>query len=187
MSVTEHLLVFISMILSLGLADLLTSVHRLVHARKRVRFDWLPVAWAAFIFLLIVQYWWSSYTATQAEVWQNFFGFAFLLLSPVVLYLAAASVLPDVEAEGLVDMRAHYFEHRTWFFLLGVLLVCLIVATAVLRGHPFLGPGRIFHAAFLLISITLAWTANRRVHAAVAAFAIGLLVLFIVSNTLRIG
>ena len=40
----EHLAVLISIVLGLGLTQLLLSAHRLVQARGRVRFYWLRTA-----------------------------------------------------------------------------------------------------------------------------------------------
>ena len=42
----EHLAVLISLVLGLAIAQLLTTAHRLVLARERVRFYWLPLTWA---------------------------------------------------------------------------------------------------------------------------------------------
>ncbi len=185
MTATEHLLVLLSIIVGLALTDILTSAQRLVHARRRVRFDWLPVGWAVALFFTIVQLWWASFRAVQAPVYQNFFSFAFFLLIPITFYLLAASVLPNVEADGIVDMRAHYFEHRVWFFLLAALNIALIVATDLLEGDPFLHPPRAIHGAIFLTFLSLAWTKNRRVHAAGLALVYALTSFFIILYSLQ--
>ena len=41
---------FVSIIMGLGLADLLMNFHRLLHERKRVDWDALPLVWAAITF-----------------------------------------------------------------------------------------------------------------------------------------
>lgn len=187
MTATEHLLVLVSIIVGLALTDILTSVHQLVHARKRVRFSWFPVGWAVILFYVTVQVWWASLHGVQEPVYQNFFGFALYLLVPVTLYLVASSVLPDVESEGLVDMQAHYFEHRTWFFLVAALNISIIVGTDVLQGDPFLNPPRAIHGGFLATFVTLAWTKNRRVHAIGLTLALALVVVFIVLYSLELG
>jgi hypothetical protein len=45
-SFTEHGIVLVSIVVGLGLTDLLGNFRRLVHARERVRWDGLPLAWA---------------------------------------------------------------------------------------------------------------------------------------------
>lgn len=187
MTATEHLLVLVSIIVGLALTDILTSVHRLVHARKRVRFNWFPVGWAVVLFYITVQVWWASLHGVQEPIYQNFFAFALYLLVPVTLYLGASSVLPDVESEGVVDMQAHYFEHRTWLFLVAALTISMIVATDVLQGDPFLGPPRAIHGVLLATFVALAWTKNRRIHALGLTLSLALIVAFIVLYSLELG
>jgi hypothetical protein len=113
----EHISVLISIVIGLGLTDILSNVHELVQARDRVRVHWLPVTWAALIFVGLIQWWWSSFGFRDQEDW-NFFYFLFLMLRPVTQYLSAAFVLPRVGQEGVCDMGAYYFRTRHWLFLL---------------------------------------------------------------------
>ena len=94
MNVSEHLLVLVSIIIGLAITELLTGVRQLVRARRRIRLHWLPLTWAGFLFLGLVQSWWVY--LGQAQRWGgNFFVFLFVLLNPMVLYLASSSLLPD--------------------------------------------------------------------------------------------
>jgi hypothetical protein len=111
----EHLAVLISIVLGLGLTQLLASVHRLAQARGRVRLYWLPLVWVVLIFVTQVEWWWASFALRTETVW-NFFYFLFVLMSPVSLYLAAAFALPDIEPGQRYDLREFYYENRTWFF-----------------------------------------------------------------------
>jgi hypothetical protein len=113
----EHLSVLISIILGMGIAHLLWSVHLLVQARARVRFHWLPLTWCALVFVSLVQWWWGSFDMRTRQDW-NFFYFLFVLLRPVVAYLSAAFVLPTLEPGSPVDLRQYYFANRQWLFSL---------------------------------------------------------------------
>jgi hypothetical protein len=126
MSPFEHLAVLISIVLGLAIAQLLTTAHRLVLARQRVRFYWLPVTWAVLLFITQVEWWWGIFALRGVTSW-NFFYFLFILLSPVTLYLATASVLPDVEPGQRYDLREYYYANRAWFF-------SLVAAGPVLDG-----------------------------------------------------
>ncbi len=42
MSIAEHVIVFISIIIGLAVGDLLVSFHRLLRERRRVRWAWVP-------------------------------------------------------------------------------------------------------------------------------------------------
>ena len=47
MDITEHSLTLISIIVGIGLTEMLGNLHRLIRNRRRVTWDWLPVTWAA--------------------------------------------------------------------------------------------------------------------------------------------
>lgn len=115
MTAFEHLVVLISIVLGLAMAHLLSAVHRVVLHRAQVRFYWLPLLWALLLFLTQVVWWWGIFALRGVEDW-NFFYFLTVLLSPVALYLASASVLPEVEAGRPCDLRAYYYHNRGLFF-----------------------------------------------------------------------
>jgi H+/Cl- antiporter ClcA len=55
----EYLLALVSILIGLAVADLSSSLHRLLRARRRVRWDWLPLAGAFLVILLILEFWWN--------------------------------------------------------------------------------------------------------------------------------
>ena len=115
----EHLAVLISIVIGLAITQLLISVQRLVQAREQVRFYWLPILWTAVLFVAQVEWWWGIWGQRNDVSW-NFFYFLYLLLVPVVLFLAAAFVLPDVSTEVATretcDLREYYYRWRGWLF-----------------------------------------------------------------------
>ena len=123
MTAGEYVAAFASIILALAVADLATSMHRLLRARRRVQWDWLALAAALLILIGTVQFWWLFF-----EIWSagNRFalgGFLPDFVTLLLLFFIASAALPDeVPAEGL-DLRAYYFENRTYFWTLFLLLV----------------------------------------------------------------
>lgn len=65
----EYLLALVSILIGLAVADLATCMHRLLRARSRVRWDWLPLASALIVMLLILQFWWGFYRLGTSPVW----------------------------------------------------------------------------------------------------------------------
>ena len=179
----EYLAVLISIVLGLGLTELLASAQQLIHARDRVRFHWLPLVWSAQTFVLLVQWWWAAFGMRGQLDW-HFFAFLYFLLGPMLLYLAAALVLPNVEPGARYDLRAHYFRHhRPFFGTLAVstgLALVRAVQAADLQAAVLDGLG-------VALLVTLAASRNPRVHAAGTAAGAVLLVAFIVAETLRLG
>jgi hypothetical protein len=131
----EYLLPLVSVLVGLALADLLTSVHRLLRARKRVRWDWLPLAAAVFAALLILDLWWGFYGHLgRASI--TFGSFLPAIAQLVVLFLLTAAVLPDRMPEEGLDLRAFYETTRAYFWLLMVTYMVLIVAYNVSVYQP---------------------------------------------------
>ena len=59
-----------------------------------------------------------------------------IILQAIGVYMAAALVLPDITGAAIIDLRDHYFAHKSWFF--GALLAGLVFSVAkelALSGH----------------------------------------------------
>jgi hypothetical protein len=112
----EYLLLLAAIILGLAIADLSVSVHRLLAAGKRVKWDWLAPMAALVAFLKIVTQWWSWFDAQRIASGLTFEMFLTVLASAVLLFLLAATSLPDDFGERPVDLRAHYalVSRRYW-------------------------------------------------------------------------
>jgi hypothetical protein len=108
--VSEFLLGFVGVVIGLGVADLLTSFHKLLRARGRVRWDWLTVFYAVYmLYALIIMFWWQfDYPprGTSYTIWAFIPNFIYLASA----FLMVASALPDdVPASG-IDLREYYLE-----------------------------------------------------------------------------
>ena len=181
----EHLAVLISIVLGLGLTHLLASVHRVIQARRRVRFYWLPLVWVVLLFVSQIEWWWASFALRTETKW-NFFYFLFVLLSPVSLYLAAAFALPDVEPEREYDLREYYYENRGWFFAILAASPALDAVRRAVQAGSWTDFGAVSNAVSVLF---LAWLGvSRRPwhHAAVTLFVGGLFLFFIVSAAIQL-
>lgn len=118
---------FVSIILGLGVADLLMNFHRLLHERKRVNWDALPLVWAVIALLWIINYWWA--VAANLTRWSDtrfVIEFATAAIPPIMLFLMAASLLPRAApAEGRLEMRAEWQKARGLFLTLAALYQCM--------------------------------------------------------------
>lgn len=178
-----YLSVLISIVLGLGVTELLAGVQRLVHARERVRFHWLSLTWSGLVFVTLVQWWWAAFGFRHRTDW-DFFSFLLILLVPVLLYLAAALVLPPADERGRYDLRKHYFGIHRLFFLVLAAATLLEMARALRVPDPQ-AAGLNFAATVLLGSLSL--VKSPRYHAVGTALGILLLAAFIVAETLRIA
>jgi hypothetical protein len=110
-------LTLISIVVGLGLTELLLTFYHLVRARRRVIWDALPLAWALLILIAVVNYWWGIRAImAQANGWTSG-TFMLTMISPVSIFLACAAALPRIEREGPVDMTTAYADERAAFFV----------------------------------------------------------------------
>jgi hypothetical protein len=114
----EYLLMFTAVILGLAVCDLAVSVHRLVAAGERVRWDWLAPLATLVAFLKIATQWWTFFNAGPLAKGLTFEMFLGVLVAAVLLFLLAADALPDEVRDGPIDLRAHYESVQRRFWLL---------------------------------------------------------------------
>jgi hypothetical protein len=157
MNVFEYLLLFAAIILGLAVSDLAISLHKLMAARGRVRWDWLAPMAAAVAFLKIVTQWWAWFAAGAIARGMTFEMYLTLLVEAVLLFLLAASALPDEVPEKGIDLRAFYDGTQRRFWLLFALQWSIWTAVStwtqiVIEGAKF-NP---YSPVYLILPATLA-------------------------------
>jgi hypothetical protein len=137
MDITEYWATLVSIIIGLGVADLLVNFHRLIHDRKRVHWDPLPLLWAGITLLLLFNHWWAVAMNLDGSRDATVVGeFVLLAISPILLFLLCASVLPrSVPAQGHLDMRTEWTEtRRVFLFIFWLRQICTGVTAIVAAG-----------------------------------------------------
>ena len=174
----DYLSVLLSIVLGLGMTQLLSAVARWLELRHEVK-PYLPAAiWAAFLMIVVVQTWWSMFDMRNIAEW-SFLQFCVVLAQPVLLFLLTALVLPGPQSE-VRDLEVFFFQHRSWFF---GLLMALLVASAskdlVLGGRLPATPNLIFHAIFF-VGTALALVSRRpAVQLLIAIAALAMMVVYV--------
>lgn len=133
MSIAEHVTVFISIIIGIAVADLLMSFHKLLRARRKVHWDWLPLAVALFVLLLTVAYWWQAFAWYADANRLSVASFLPDLARFVVLFLLVAASLPDDVPEHGIDLNTWYWEHARLFWTLALVSLLLDIVVGGLR------------------------------------------------------
>lgn len=167
-----HLSVLISIVLGLGVTNLLMGLARIVQLRARVKVYWPTIVWAFLLLIVHIQTWWSMFGLRYVEDW-NFFSFAITLAQPILLFFLSALVLPDFDRDDALDLRANYYVHVQWFF--GIFVVLLLASLA--RTYAVTGrlPGDadfVFHLVFIVSSTSAALFTNERYHKLTAVLAV---------------
>jgi len=149
----SYLSVFISLILGLGVAHLLTGAATLIRSRRGIMMWWPTPLWMAATFLIQVQTWWAMFTLRNVEQW-TFAGFMIVVLQPVAIFMMAALIVPRPIDGKQIDLREDYYREYRWFF--SALLLALIVSLAkdlVLNGRLPEPRNLAAHALFIAVAI----------------------------------
>lgn len=163
-----YLSVLLSIIIGLGLTQVLSACGRLIRHRERVTVYWPPLLWAGLLILIYVQSWWSSFGLRSYVNW-TFFSFFVVLLETVTLYMMAAVVLPEQLDEDVVDLQAYYERQSGWLFGFFLAALCVsVVKDVVISGRLPLGINLAFHGFFGAVSVTGLLVRRPRYHEALA-------------------
>ena len=174
----NYLAVLISIILGLGMTQLLSGLGRWIEGRAESGFYAPTLVWVIVLLLLHVQTWWTLYGLRSHQGW-SFLHFALVLLQPTILFLLTVLALPSAGA-GVVDPRDNYYTQRRWFFS----VLAALLLTSVLRDLALTGalPGTwnlAFHAAVLLIAIGGIASSQESHHRVLAILVAGLVLGYI--------
>ena len=114
MSVFEYIIPIVSIVVGLAITDLSASFHRLLRARKSIKWDWILLVLALNLLLLILINWWYVYHTNKSGAYDLLWVFITLVISFLLQYIWTASALPDeVPATGL-DLKRYYAENSTY-------------------------------------------------------------------------
>ena len=130
-----YLSVLLAVVLGLAITQVLLGLRGLILTRATVKLYFPTLIWAGLTLLLAIQAWWANFSMRTQANW-TFGALLVILLQAISVYRAAALVLPDITGDAVVDLREHYFAHKSWFF--GALLASLVFSVAkdlALYGH----------------------------------------------------
>ncbi len=124
MTLFEFILVMVSLILAIGVTHLLKGVAEIARYRETLKFDWVPLAWAASLFVLSAAHWWSLWDFRGVD-W-TFPDFFFVLLPPTLLYVAVRLLVSGEVRKSGASMAAGFERVRTPFMAVMVVLSVLV-------------------------------------------------------------
>src|SRR5260221_8650117 len=134
-SAFEYVTVFISIILGLGVTQILTGIADLVHQNERVKIYWPHLLWVFLVLVMHVQEWWVTFELRSYGPWRLAI-FLFVLLYPVVLFILARLLFPFGFSEGVIDLKKFYFEnYRRIFLFVTILALLSILDNLLLRKY----------------------------------------------------
>src|SRR5690348_436136 len=113
MSKFEYAAIFYGFMVALAIEGVAANLHRLLAARKKVRWHWMAPLIAFNASLVTLTEFWILWT--QRGDWSGSYPFlAFLpfACSLIFMYLSAAAALPDKVLPEGINLREFYFDNR---------------------------------------------------------------------------
>lgn len=185
MSLFEFLMVMVSIIIGLGIGELLTGVARQIRNRSSVRHYWVHSTLIATGFIALLQQWWEFWSLADVAQW-TFIGAVMMLSGPIGLFLMSHLVFPEQMRD--VNMREYHHGPMRPVFWIGCATVILASTfrPIVLGGNLFAldnATSFVGVAGFAM----LAMSRRHVVHAVILPLFLALILLDILQFTYSIG
>jgi hypothetical protein len=160
MTLFEYLSVGYSIVLSLTIVRLLGGLPATVASDRRY---WVHVVWIGIVLIRSVLFWWNFWSYHEVATW-NFFSFALVLLVPGLLYIMAATLIPD-SPSSVGSWQAHFYAvHRRFFIIFALSILATVATSHLVLGVPLLHPLRGVQVFFFVVALSAAATSNSRFH-----------------------
>lgn len=139
MEAFEYFVVLSSLILGLGITQILMGFSDLIAHYKNVNFSLVHAIYAVVVFIIHLQDWWYSYQySILIEEW-TFMTALFLMSFHIVLFLQARVLFPTGSRSKETDMVKYFGENWKLLYFLGSLSVIIsILQNVFITGHSWL-------------------------------------------------
>ena len=164
----NYVAVLVSIVIGLTVTRVMSGLGEMIQAANRSRVYWVHVLWHGTLGLQVLVSWWLLYRWHTAPEW-NFLLFVWITTPSIMLYLAAAILIPgELETTGSENWRDYYFRNCRGFFLILFAIAPQDIVDTLLKGWkhfldqgPLYVPFLTFWAAGMLVA---AITRNETYH-----------------------
>lgn len=133
----EYVSVLISIILGLGITQIVSGLADIIQHRHQVQLYWPHLLWILFTFFLHIQEWWVLYDLRTLSEWK-LPTFLFTILYPINLFILARILFPSNMGLSHIDLKSYYFNNYRKFFGWAVILIVLsLIDNLVLNGYSW--------------------------------------------------
>jgi hypothetical protein len=178
-----HIIVFLSIVVALGLSELVSSWGDLLKHRSQTQFYSLHTFWSLFIVLLMIQFWRSVWNYRTVEDWPMA-ALTALVVQTLTLVLAAKMLSPRVDLNQPADMKIYFYDNTKVFFILAALLMAILAINDVVILHQeILHTENLVRVPAAVICLVAAFQQSERFHTIFAAVAATMLAIFLYFST----
>lgn len=162
MDIFSFVMVLNSIIIGIGLTELLSGFGRCLRTHKSVRWYWPHVLLSFLIFLAFIQTWWEYWGLSIHSIW-GFGDVIWMLISPTFLFLIAFVMFPT-DPEG-IDLEDYYYEKsRLIWVLASITTISSTLFRTIAFNAPLLKSNNSTSLVLIICFIALASTNKRLIH-----------------------
>ncbi len=162
MSLFEFLMILLSLIVGLGVTEILSGYARFLKRPGKRKVPWVHATGTLAIFFALLQIFWEAWGLRTLDVW-TFPAMVLMLGSPVCLYMMAHVQFPEPDQD--VELDNHYFERAPVLWPLAALAVIIgTLFRPVAFGEPLLVADNLSGVPILAVCAVLAFVRVWRVH-----------------------
>jgi hypothetical protein len=153
----EYVSILISIILGLGMTQLLASFSDLLYNFKKIKFYWPHTLWIVFVLFLHVQDWFITYKLKDRWTW-DLPELFFVLLYPITLFMVAKLLLPTSDSEEKQNMKLFYKSQYPILFF--VVSICVLIS--ILFNLYFLNETVLHQIPLIILFLTVLFLSLRK-------------------------
>ncbi len=109
---------------------LLTSFLKLFLSRREVKFDWIPIVWACYIMIILIQYYSATWNLNSVTEW-TFLHSSLPLTLASMIFLSAGLVLPGLHSEYPSDLSVYFDQDGKWAVMALAIRAIIAVCTNI--------------------------------------------------------
>ena len=173
----EFVMVLVSIIIALGVAELLVGIARIL--RGELKLYWVHSIWVFTLLVMQLQYCWSLFDLEAKSEWV-FLDLVRLLMSPVILFLASSLLFPSRTER--MDLEEYYFAKRRPIF--GLLFAVMSYYGILSLSVSFLSAAQFSGVAIMAMLFA---TDSRRIHGGLSLVYAAANLLFVASFSYTLG
>lgn len=149
MSLFEYIMVLTSILIGLGIAELLSGIVRMLRTDFKEGLYLPQIFWSSFLFLYLIIVWWSRWDLNENFHW-TFLQLIMSLVGPVLAFIAAGLMFARNRTA-----RVYYFrQQKTMFTLLPLIATSSLVHELVIEGTSIISFTS-FMSSLLIVSTFL--------------------------------
>lgn len=159
MDLFEYIMVLTSILIGLGIAELLNGMVRILRSDFKEGIYLPQLFWAAYLFLYLIIVWWSRWDLHENFEW-TFVQLLLSLAGPIVLFILSGLVFPLKESA-----RDYYYKRqKTFFTLLPLTPIIGMLHEIIIEGTPFLSLTTLMASTMLVLTTIPRFSQKEWVH-----------------------